>query len=121
MQIQALCINLMLFSLLNRIQYIYPELAGRRVIHLERRVLETKDGIRECSSITKVGRVENDESNKWNIRVSYSPGAQVVYEGRCLPTEKELNVRPATTIDLVFAPVAPEAHYLSSSSESSSS
>lgn len=98
---------------------MHPELSGRRVIHIERRLTETKDGIKDCSSVTKVGRVENDESGEWSIRVSYSPGVQIVYEGRCVPSEREVNVRPATTIDLIFTPFTTSGQQHSSESLSS--
>ena len=99
---------------MHRVQYLFPELSGQRVIHMDRKTIESKDGIRECSIITRVGRVEEDEENSWLIRVSYSPGAQIVYEGRCIPSEREVHVRPATTIDLILTPI------IAASSESSS-
>jgi hypothetical protein len=71
--------------------------------------MESRDGVKDCSTITRVGRVEEDEANTWFVRVSYSPGSQLVYEGKCVPSEREVHVRPATTIDLIYTPIAASA------------
>ena len=68
-------------------------------------MVETRKGRKECLTVTRVGTVEEDDTNSWLLRVSYSPGAQVVYEGRCVPGEREVYVRPATMIDLIFKPI----------------
>lgn len=93
-------------QIVSRIQYLFPELSGQRVIQMEARMLESPDGERACSTVTRVGRVEEDDGNVWLLRVSYSPGTQVVYEGRCVPGERDVYVRPATTIDLIYVPLS---------------
>lgn len=72
------------------------------MIQLERKQVETQDGVKECSTVVRVGVVQENENNYWTLRVSYSPLAEPVYESRCVPTEREVHVRPATTIDLIY-------------------
>jgi len=86
-----------------KVQYQYPELKDQRVISIESS--EEADG-HECFKITRVGRVTEDDSHDWIIKVYYADSrtgaTELVYEGRCVPGKDKVLVRPLSTIDLVY-------------------
>lgn len=64
---------------------------------------QTDDSSVNCFAIHRIGKISEDRSNYWNIRVTSSNG-HVTYEGQCLPNERSVKITPASTLELLLTP-----------------